>query len=76
MNCAKLINPHFIGVVLFIIANYFIFVYQYMLSLKPAPYLLLLVVFHILFIFLLWSMTKAILGDPGRVPIYWGFFAE
>jgi hypothetical protein len=76
MNCGKLLNPHFIGVVVFIILNYFIFVYEYMLSLKPAPYLLLLIVFHILFFLLLWSMGKAILGDPGRVPIYWGFFAE
>jgi len=21
-------------------------------------------------------MIKSIIGDPGRVPIYWGFFAE
>jgi hypothetical protein len=47
-----------------------------MLTLKPAPYIILLVVFHILFILLIWSMVKAIVGDPGRVPIYWGFFAE
>lgn len=76
MSCGKLINPHFIGVVCFIAFNYFVFVFQYMIELKPAPYLAFIVIFHILFILLLWSMSRAILGDPGRVPIYWGFFAE
>jgi len=76
MNCGKLINPHFIGVVCFIAFNYFVFVFQYMLELKPSPYLAFIVIFHVLFLLLLWSMGRAILGDPGRVPIYWGFFAE
>jgi palmitoyltransferase len=76
MNCGRLINPHFVGVVCFIVFNYFVFVYEYMISLKPAPYIVLLVVFNLLFVLLLVSMGKAILGDPGRVPIYWGFFAE
>jgi hypothetical protein len=46
-----------------------------MLALKPGAYIVLLIVFHVLFTLLLWSMLKAIVGDPGRVPIYWGFFA-
>ena len=25
---------------------------------------------------LLWSMVRAIVSDPGRVPIYWGFFLD
>ena len=69
-------NPHFIGVNVFIIFNYFAYVVLYMLDLKPSPYIVLLIIFHILFIFLLISMIRSILGDPGRVPIYWGFFAE
>ena len=76
MNCGKLINPHFIGVMVFISLNYFVYVFEYMLALQPAPYIILIIIFHILFLMLLWSMIKAILGDPGRVPIYWGFFAE
>lgn len=76
VSCGKLISPHFVGVIVFIIFNYFVFVVEYMLNLRPAPYIILIVVFHILFFLLLWSMIKSILGDPGRVPIYWGFFAE
>lgn len=76
MSCGKLLNPHFIGVCCFIAFNYFVFVYEFMLMLKPVSYLLLLLVFHLLFILLFWSMGRAILGDSGRVPIYWGFFAE
>ena len=76
MNCGRLCNPHFIGVICFIIFNCYIFVGQYMFGLKPAPYIILLIVFFILFFLLVWSMYRAIAGDPGRVPIYWGFFAE
>lgn len=76
MSCSRLLNPHFIGVSCYIAFNYYVFVFLYMLGLKPAPYSALIVVFHVLFLLLIWSMIKAILGDPGRVPIYWGFFAE
>lgn len=76
VSCLKLINIQFIGVVLFIAFNYFVYVVEFMINRKPAPYILLLVIFHIFFILLIISMVKSILGDPGRVPIYWGFFAE
>jgi hypothetical protein len=76
MSCHRLLNPHFIGVVCFISFNYFVFVSEYMLQLKPSPYIGLLIGFHIVFGLLIWSMARAIEGDPGRVPIYWGFFAE
>lgn len=72
----RLINPHFVGVVVFISFNYFVFVYEYMIQLKPSAYITQLIGFHVLFGLLIWSMGKAIFGDPGRVPIYWGFFAE
>lgn len=72
----KLVNVQFIGVILFIVFNYFVFVFEFLINRKPAPYIILIVVFHILFILLIISMAKSILGDPGRVPIYWGFFAE
>jgi hypothetical protein len=71
-----LVNPHFIGVIGFISFNYFIFVVEYLIALKPQPYIILLIIFHIIFFLLLWSQIKSIVGDPGRVPIYWGFFAE
>jgi palmitoyltransferase ZDHHC2/15/20 len=76
MSCSRMCNPHFIGVVCFIAFNYYVFVFQYMVGLHPPPFIILLIVFHILFLLLIWSMVKAIVGDPGRVPIYWGFFAE
>jgi len=76
MSCGKLLNPHFIGVICFITFNYFVYAYEYMISLKQNNYLILLIIFHVLFALLLWSMIRAIVGDPGRVPIYWGFFAE
>lgn len=76
MSCGRLLSPHFIGVVCFITFNYFVFVYEYMLQLKPAPYVALLIGFHVIFALLIWSMERSINGDPGRVPIYWGFFAE
>lgn len=74
--CGRLLNPHFIGVVCFIAFNYFVYVYQFMISLKPDSYPILIIVFHLVFGLLIWSMAKSIHGDPGRVPIYWGFFAE
>lgn len=61
---------------MFIVFNYFVFVVEYLIGRRPAPYIFLIIIFHILFAMLLWSMLKSILGDPGRVPIYWGFFAE
>ena len=72
----KLINPHFVGVIVFIVCNYAVFVYAYLIDLKPSWMIPAFLVFHLLFFMLLWSMVKSIIGDPGRVPIYWGFFAE
>lgn len=76
ISCCKLINPHFAGVVVFMCFNYFVFVYGYMIQDKPALQVIGIAAFHVLFSMLLWSMGAAILSDPGRVPIYWGFFAE
>jgi palmitoyltransferase len=36
----------------------------------------MLIAFHIVFVMLLWSMFRSIFSDAGKVPIYWGFFAE
>lgn len=76
LNCGKLVNPHFIGVLAFMGFNYFIFLVEYLLSLPPTFQLPIIIIFHLIFALLIWSMAQAILGDPGRVPIYWGFFAE
>ena len=75
MNCGRLLTPHFIGVVIVILLNWFVFVFMFMLDLKPAPYIIFLIIFHVFFILLIWSMIRSIFSDPGRVPIYWGFFA-
>ena len=75
MSLGRLINPHFVGVIVFIVVNYAIFLYWYMIQLHPTWMIPVLIIFHILLFMLLWSMVKSIIGDPGRVPIYWGFFA-
>jgi hypothetical protein len=75
ITCSRLFNFHFVGVIVFIGFNYFVYVVKYLLELKPWPYIILLIIFHVLFFMLGWSMIKSIIGDPGRVPIYWGFFA-
>jgi hypothetical protein len=76
ISCRKLINPHFVGVLFFMSFNYYAFVFEFMLRLKPSYILVGLIVFHVFFLMVVWSMIHAILSDPGRVPIYWGFFAE
>jgi hypothetical protein len=53
-----------------------VFVFEYAIGRNPKGQLIILAVFHLLFVMLLWSMFTVILSDPGKVPIYWGFFAE
>lgn len=76
LKLSKLFNPYFLAVTLFIAFNYFVFVYEYMIMRNPPGMLIMLAVFHLIFIMLLWSMFRSIFSDPGKVPIYWGFFAE
>jgi uncharacterized membrane protein YqiK len=47
-----------------------------MLRLRPSFMLIALIVFHVFFLMVVWAMIQSIISDPGRVPIYWGFFAE
>ncbi len=75
-NLSKLFNPYFFAVTLFISFNYFVFVYEYVVLRNPSMSILLLVVSHIVLFMLLWSMARVIFSDAGKVPIYWGFFAE
>jgi hypothetical protein len=72
----KLINPHFVGVIVFIIFNYYAFVFEFMLSRRPSFMLIALIVFRAFFLMVFWSMIQSVISDPGRVPVYWGFFAE
>jgi hypothetical protein len=76
VSLRKLCNPHFVGVVVFMSFNYYAFVFGFMLALRPSFMVAALVVFHLCFFMVLWSMVHSIVADPGRVPIYWGFFAE
>jgi palmitoyltransferase len=75
LKLSRLFNPYFLAVTLFIIFNYTVFVYEFMIISNPAGKLLMLFVFNLVFVMLLWSMFRSILSDPGKVPIYWGFFA-
>ena len=75
LKLKRLFNPYFLAVSLFIAFNYFVFVYEYMIKRNPPGMMIMLAVFHLVFIMLLWSMFRSIFSDPGKVPIYWGFFA-
>ena len=75
-NLSKLFNPYFFAVTLFISFNYFVFVFEYVALRNPSLSIVMLIAFHIVFIMLLWSMFRSIFSDAGKVPIYWGFFAE
>lgn len=82
ISCAKLLKSvHFVGVILFILFNYYILVFEFMQFLNPHPYsenarIAALLIFHLFFLMLAWSMIQSVISDPGRVPIYWGFYAE
>lgn len=76
LNCRKLFGAHFLFVIAFISFSYYLFVYEYLIRLKPSYFLPAMIVFHIVFGMLLWSMIRSICSDPGRVPIYWGFFLD
>ena len=43
------------------------------ISLESVPILLVLVFFHVIFVFLLWSFFQSMTTDPGQVPVFWGF---
>jgi palmitoyltransferase len=34
------------------------------------------VIFHVFFIMLNWSLARCIISDPGKVPVFWGFFFD
>lgn len=76
LSCRKLFGPHFLAVVLFIAFSYYVFVFEYMLHLRPSWWIIAVALFHIPLLMLFWSMVRAIVSDPGRVPIYWGFFLD
>jgi hypothetical protein len=76
LSCKRLFGPHFLAVVLFISFSYYLFVFEYMWRLRPVYWLPALAVFHVIFLLLVWSMLRSIVSDPGRVPIYWGFFLD
>lgn len=76
LSCRKLFGPHFLGVLAFIGFSYYLFVGEYMLRLRPDWWVPAIVVFHLALLMLFWSMLRAIVSDPGRVPIYWGFFLD
>jgi hypothetical protein len=56
--------------------NYYAFVFEFMLGLRPSFWLAALIVFHIFFFMVLWSMIHVAISDPARGPMYWGFFAD
>ena len=70
------LNPQVFAVILFIAFNYWSVVVLYLIQLKPGYWIVSMIIFHISFALMLFSMIKAIVSDPGRVPIYWGFFLD
>jgi len=43
---------------------------------EDVPRLCYLILIHVTLILLLWSFVVTAVTDPGRVPLYWGFFLE
>lgn len=67
-----------VGVVIFaVVFVYYVFVLKTWaprLHLKNDYFALpVLIIFHILAFFLVWSFAQTMITDPGEVPIYWGF---
>jgi uncharacterized membrane protein YhdT len=70
VSLRKLNNPHFVGVIVFMIFNHYAFVFEFMLGLRPSFLLMALIVSHLFFVMVVWAMIQSIVSDPGRVPIY------
>ena len=41
--------------------------------LDNTPTIAMLILFHIMFIMMMWSFIQAMTTDPGQVPVFWGF---
>jgi hypothetical protein len=76
----KIKNSHYLLLaVAFIIFNYYVFMFHFMPELLESyPFLFgtIIFFFHIFFILMFWSLIRAIISDPGRVPVYWGLFID
>lgn len=69
-----LINRFVIFVFIFIILTYYVFVFEFMSALMEkyeAFAEFFLIIFHISFIMMIWSLLTAMLTEPGKVPLYW-----
>ncbi len=79
-NSFKFKNSHYLLLaVSFIIFNYYVFMFHFMsdlLNSHPAAGAFLVFFFHICFFLMFWSLIRAIISDPGRVPVYWGLFID
>jgi uncharacterized membrane protein YjfL (UPF0719 family) len=56
---------------------YFSFIKLLVLDIHPwgeTATVIFLIVYHIIFLLLVWSMIEAIRKDPGKVPSQWVYF--
>lgn len=74
-----LINRFVIFVLIFIALTYYVFVFQFMFPLIEKYEVFVeffLILFHLSFIMMLWSLFTAMLTEPGKVPLYWVIFIK
>ena len=76
INCSEILTLPFIAICTYITFNYIVFVFLYMLDLRPSGYIVSLVFANALFLLLTISMARAVLTDPGRIPSEWQLFSE
>jgi palmitoyltransferase len=64
--------------VAYMVYMYYIFIYVNVLLAqeKDSGVMAFLVIFHIVFGLMLFSFLQVIASDPGKVPLYWGFFLD
>ena len=69
---------YMISVIIFILFNYYAFVFCYLEDMEDDGLhkTIIFIVFHMIFGMAVWSIIRSIISDPGKVPIFWGFFFD
>ena len=60
----------------FLLFTYCIFMFTYIPMMNFLQAIISGVLFNIMFFMLLWSLIRTIISDPGKVPVFWGFFLD
>jgi hypothetical protein len=69
-------NLNFFAAIAFMIFLYYVFVFEYLILMDPEYKLACLIVFHVLFLFIIWSFVSVVMLEPGFVPEIIGLLTE